>query len=70
MIKGGKVIEWNEPVKGDGRWTEQCLGAIVKAKCVLILEDSLGYRWQQEVTATSMKIEGEIRGMDYDTGDI
>ena len=70
LIKGGKVIEWNEPVKGDGRWTEQCLGAIVKAKCVLILEDSLGYRWQQEVTATSMKIEGEIRGMDYDTGDI
>lgn len=67
IIKGGNIVTWNEPVKGDGRWTEQCLGAIVKARCVLILEDALGYRWKQVVEDTSLSHDNKMQGMDYDT---
>jgi hypothetical protein len=36
--KGGKVVEWNDPYhKNDGKWVEQCLGAVIKVKCVQIL---------------------------------
>ena len=66
--KGGKVVEWNNPVKDhqDGKWVEQCLGALVKAKVKLILEDALGYRWEQWVDATSMVSKQPLRGSDYD----
>ena len=52
--------------KADGKWVEQCLGAVVKAKCYLVLEDALGYRWIQEVSDTAMQSSDPIRGSDYD----
>lgn len=66
--KGGKVVEWNNPVqdKSDGKWVEQCLGAAVRAKVKLILEDALGYRWEQWVDATAMTSNQPLRGSDYD----
>lgn len=64
--KGGNVVVWNDPYKqNDGIWVEQCLGAIVKPKCVQILEDGLGYRWQQEITDTAMN-SGTLKGSDVD----
>ena len=67
FVKGGGVVTFNDPYKEhtDGRWYEECLGAIVKAKCVLILEDSLGYRWKQVVDATALQPDQPIRGNDY-----
>ena len=69
LVKGGKVVEFNNPFGDglvDGKWVEQCLGAVVKAKCLLILEDGLGYRWKQWVDATAMQPSGKIKGKDYD----
>lgn len=65
--KGGNVVTWNDPYhQNDGKWVEQCLGAIVKAKCVQILEDGFGYRWKQEVTDTAMEPQDSLKGSDYD----
>ena len=33
--------------------------------CVLVLEDALGYRWQQVVEATALQPDQPIRGSDY-----
>ena len=69
FIKGGGVVNFSNPFgddHADGRWVEQCLGAVVKAKCLLILEDALGYRWQQWVDSTAMAPTDPIRGKDYD----
>jgi len=65
--KGGKVVEFLNPYpdKTDGTWVEQCLGAIVKAKVVLVLEDALGYRWQETVDATQLTSQTKITGSDY-----
>jgi len=66
-VKGGGVVVFNDPYKDhhDGKWYEECLGAIVRARCVLILEDALGYRWQQVVDATALQPDQPIRGKDY-----
>ena len=69
LVRGGKVVEFNNPFGTealDGRWVEQCLGAMVKAKCLLVLEDALGHRWLQWVEDTAMQPAGEIKGRDYD----
>ena len=67
-VKAGGVVRFNNPYpdKTDGKWYEECLGALVKARCVLILEDALGYRWQQIVDATALQPSDPIRGSDYD----
>ena len=44
---------------------EQCLGAVVKAKAVIILEDRLGHRWFEEVTTTELNSDTPLRGSDY-----
>ena len=66
-VKGGGLVTFNDPYKDhhDGKWYEECLGAICRAKCVLILEDSLGYRWKQVVEATALQPNQPIRGKDY-----
>jgi hypothetical protein len=67
IVKGGGLVTFNDPYKDhhDGKWYEECLGAIVRARCVLILEDALGYRWQQVVEATALQPDQPIRGKDY-----
>ena len=66
-VKGGGMVKFNNPYKehSDGKWYEECLGAICKARCVLVLEDALGYRWQQVVEATALQPDQPIRGSDY-----
>lgn len=63
--KGGNIAVFNQPYAGDGKWTEQCLGAIVKAKVVLVLEDALGYRWQETVESTQLVSDTQLKGNDY-----
>ena len=67
-IKGGGKVRFNNPYpeNTDGKWYEECLGAIVKARCVLVLEDALGYRWRQVVEATALQPDQPIRGSDYE----
>jgi hypothetical protein len=68
IVKGGNVVQWNDPYnQNDGKWVEQCLGAIVRVKCVQIFEDSLGYRWKQETVETALQTEDKLKGMDYDS---
>ena len=66
-VKGGKVVEWNNPFKDqqDGKWVEQCLGAIVKAKCYMILEDGFETRRIVEISSTAMTSTDPLRGSDY-----
>lgn len=64
--QGGNVVTFNDPYGvNDGRWVEQCLGAIVKAKAVIILQDGLGHRWLEEVTTTELDSDTPLRGSDY-----
>lgn len=67
-VKGGGRVKFNNPYpeNTDGKWYEECLGAIVKARCVLVLEDALGYRWRQVVEATALQPDQPIRGSDYE----
>ena len=64
IIKGGNVVEFNNPYPEhtDGKWVEQCLGAIVKPRVLLILEDPLGYRWQEWVEATALTTDQPLKG--------
>ena len=64
----GKVVEFSDPHEehADGRWVEQCLGAIVKAKVLLVFEDLLGHRWKRWVDATALKSRDSIIGSDHD----
>lgn len=64
IIKGGNVVQFNNPYEEhtDGRWVEQCLGAIVKPKVLLVLEDPVGYRWIEEVTSTALTSNNPIVG--------
>jgi hypothetical protein len=41
------------------------LGAIVKVKCVQIMEDRLGYRYQVITEDTAMSPNDSIKGEDY-----
>ena len=70
LVKGGGVVRFNNPFpdREDGRWVEQCLGAIVKAKCTMVFEDRLGHRFQQVVTATALTPDDPLVGSDYDAG--
>lgn len=46
-----KDVEFNmNGYKEDGIWVEQCLGAKVTPKVMLVFEDSLGHRWTEYVT--------------------
>lgn len=67
-IKGGGLVRFNNPYPEhqDGKWYEECLGAVCRARCVLVLEDRLGYRWKQVVEATALQPDQPIRGSDYD----
>lgn len=67
-VKGGGRVKFNNPYpeNTDGKWYEECLGAICRAKCVLVLEDALGYRWKQVVEATALQPDQPIRGSDYE----
>lgn len=67
-VKGGGRVKFSNPFAGkdDGRWYEECLGAVVRARCTLILEDALGYRWKQVVDATALQPDQPLRGRDYD----
>lgn len=66
IIKGGNVVKFHNPTGvEDGKWVEQCLGAIVKAKCVQIMEDRLGYRYQVITEDTAMSPNDSIKGEDY-----
>lgn len=64
IVKGGKVVEFNNPYPDhtDGKWVEQCLGAIVKPRVLLILEDPLGYRWYEWVEATALTTDTPLQG--------
>ncbi len=66
--KNPKTVQWNNPYpsKTDGQWMEQCLGAIVKAKVKLVLEDALGHRSEAWCDAYAMKPEETIQGKDHD----
>ena len=67
-VKGGGRVKFNNPYpeNTDGKWYEECLGAICRARCVLVLEDALGYRWRQVVEATALQPDQPIRGSDYE----
>lgn len=64
IVKGGNVVEFNNPYPEhtDGKWVEQCLGAIVKPTVLLVLEDPLGYRWIETVTATALTSDTPLQG--------
>ena len=64
IVKGGNVVQFNNPYPDhtDGKWVEQCLGAIVKPTVLLVLEDSMGYRWIETVTATALTSDTPLQG--------
>jgi hypothetical protein len=43
------------------------LGAVVKARCVQILEDNMGYRWKAITESTALQQEETLKGSDYDS---
>lgn len=64
--QGGNIVSFNDPYhKEDGKWFEQCLGAIVKAKAIIIFENGLGHRWYEQVTTTELQSDTPLRGLDY-----
>ena len=64
--QGGNIVSFNDPYhKTDGKWFEQCLGAIVKAKAIIIFENGMGYRWYEQVTTTELQSDTPLRGLDY-----
>lgn len=67
LVQGGDIVKFNIPNSSwtlDGQWVEQCLGAIVKAKVVLLFEDSLGYRWTETVEVTEATPQDSFVGTD------
>jgi hypothetical protein len=69
LVKGGNIVQFNNPYEEhkDGIWVEQCLGAIVKARCLQIVEDSLGYRYQKLTGEgdTAILPDEPLTGADY-----
>ena len=64
-----ELAQWTNPYpnRTDGQWFEECLGAIVKAKVKLVLEDALGHRFIQWVDAYAMDNNSQtLQGSDHD----
>ena len=66
IVKGGNIVQFNNPYQKqtDGKWIEQCLGALVKAEVDLVLQDAVGYRWIETVTATALTSNTPLEGND------
>jgi hypothetical protein len=63
----GQSVQYNEPNNSwpiDGKWVEQCLGAVVQAKAKVILEDNWGGRFTNWVHATQFVVKEEFEGKD------
>lgn len=58
-----KDVEFNlNGYKEDGIWVEQCLGAKVTPKVMLVFEDALGHRWVEYVTNIQSESSTEFVG--------
>ena len=65
-VSGGNV-QWNVPNPNwptDGKWVEQCLGALIQAKAKVILEDNWGGRFTNWVHDTQFFIDEKFEGID------
>ena len=63
----GQNVIYNQPNNSwpqDGKWVEQCLGAIVQAKAKVILEDNWGGRFTNWVHTTQFIMNEEFEGKD------
>ena len=60
------VVKWNFPegFPVDGRWVEQCLGAMVIAKARVVLENNFGERSVKWITNTAFSLGNTFVGMD------
>lgn len=67
----GQPVSFNVPPtlqgKEDGVWVEQCLGAIVKAKALVTLEDNFKGRHDVWVTGTQFMVQDNFAGIDQNT---
>ena len=62
-----KYAQWNVPDESwpvDGKWVEQCLGAIIVAKAKVVLEDNFGGRSVSWVTTTALQMNNQFVGKD------
>ena len=61
-----KNVTWNFPdgFPKDGKWVEQCLGAMVIAKARVVLEDNFNKRSVQWITTTSFNLGDTFVGKD------
>ena len=64
----GRNVEFHIPEtlrsKQDGAWVEQCLGAIVKAKAMITIEDNFRGRYNVWVTGTQFMVQDNFAGTD------
>lgn len=60
------IVKWNFPdgFPEDGKWVEQCLGAMVIAKARVVLENNFGERSVEWVTNTAFSLGDTFVGMD------
>ena len=60
------TVKWNFPegFPEDGKWVEQCLGAMVVAKARVVLEDNFGGRSVQWITTSSLDLGNQFVGKD------
>lgn len=61
-----KIVKWNFPdgFPEDGKWVEQCLGAMVIAKARVVLEDNFKKRSVQWITNTAFSLGNTFVGKD------
>lgn len=60
------IVKWNFPdgMPEDGKWVEQCLGAMVIGKARVVLEDNFKKRSVQWITTTSFSLGDVFVGKD------
>jgi hypothetical protein len=74
--------EWDLPASGvpisfhvpagmseDGKWVEQCLGAIVKARALVTLEDNFGRQYSVWVNSSQYMVQDNFEGSDQNAGE-
>lgn len=64
----GQPVQFNVPAhlegREDGKWVEQCLGAIVRAKALVTIEDNFNGRHEVWVESTQFMIQENFAGSD------
>lgn len=66
----GTKLNWHIPsgFELDGFWVEQCLGAIVKAKALVTIEDNFGKQYEIWVDSSQFMIQDNFEGSDQNEG--